>query len=112
VEALVAVAAGGPGNQQVSLDKAEIDDNWPLIRFLLDDPLCYERYLDYLAETIAGPFNADQMAELYQEMAELIAPYAAADVGQEAFDTAVQQLIEHAYERADEVETFLASVER
>lgn len=102
----------GPGNQEVSLDKAEIDDNWPLIRFLLDDPVYYERYLDYLAETIEGPFNADEMAELYQQMADLIAPYAAADVGAEAFEAAVQQLIEHAYQRADDVEAFLASVGR
>ena len=44
-------------------------------------------------------------------MADLIAPYAAADVGQETFDAAVQQLIEYAYQRVDAVEAFLAAVE-
>jgi hypothetical protein len=99
----------GPGNRNVSLDKAEIGDNWPLIRYLLDDPVYYERYLDYLAETVAGPFNPDDMAERYQRMAELIAPYASAEVGEEAFESAVQQLIDHAYQRSVSVESFLSS---
>jgi len=98
-----------PGAVTVSLDKANVDDNWPLIRYLLDDPVYYARYLDYLAETIAGPFDPDHMAEAYQTWAELIEPYAATDVGAEAFDAAVQQLIEHAYQRADAVQEFLSA---
>ena len=99
----------GPGARGVSLDKADVDDNWPLIRYLLDDPVYYALYLDYLAETIAGPFDPDHMAEAYQTWAERIEPYAVADVGQEAFDAAVQQLIEHAYQRADAVKEFLST---
>ncbi|MEJ2733120.1 MAG: CotH kinase family protein [Anaerolineae bacterium] len=99
----------GPGARSVSLDKADVDDNWPLIRYLLDDPVYYALYLDYLAETIAGPFEPDHMAQAYQTWAELIEPYAVADVGQEAFDAAVQQLIEHAYQRADAVQEFLST---
>jgi spore coat protein H len=99
----------GPGSRGVSLDKAEVNDNWPLIRYLLDDPVYYALYLDYVAETIAGPFDPDHMAETYQALAELIEPHAAADVGEEAFDAAVQQLIEHAYQRADAVQEFLST---
>lgn len=103
---------GGPGGSRtVTLDKEEVDENWPLIRYLLDDPVYYEMYLTYLEETVAGPFNAEQMAEKYEAMAALIAPYAAADVGEEAFETAVQQLIDHAYQRADDVAAFLATAE-
>jgi hypothetical protein len=102
-------AGGGPGSRSVSLDKAEVNDNWPLIRCLLDDPVYYALYLDYLAETVEGAFDPDHMAETYQTTAELIAPYAAADVGEAAFDAAVQQLIEHAYQRADSVEEFLTT---
>ena len=98
----------GPGNRSVSLDRAEVNDNWPLIRYLLDDPVYYARYLDYLAETVAGPFDPDEMAETYQSLADLIEPYATEDVGEAAFEAAVQQLIEHAYQRADSVEEFLA----
>jgi spore coat protein H len=99
----------GPGSRSVSLDKAEINDNWPLIRYLLDDPVYHALYVDYLAETIAGPFEPDHMAETYQALADLIEPYAAADVGEEVFDAAVQQLIEHAYQRADAVQAFLST---
>jgi len=99
----------GPGARTVSLDKADVDDNWPLIRYLLDDPVYYARYLDYLAETIAGPFDPDHMAETYRTWAELIEPYATADVGADAFDEALQQLIEHAYQRADAVKEFLSA---
>jgi hypothetical protein len=99
----------GPGNRSVSLDKADISDNWPLIRYLLDDPVYYARYLDYLAETVAGPFEPEHMAETYETMAELIAPYAIADIGAAEFDSAVQQLIKQAYQRAESVEDFLTT---
>lgn len=102
----------GPGSRSVSLDKADVGDDWPLIRHLLDDPVYYALYVDYLAETVAGPFEPGHMAETYQTMAELITPYAAADVGEATFEAAVQQLIEHAYQRADSVEEFLSSVGR
>jgi spore coat protein CotH len=102
----------GPGNRNVSLDKAEIGDEWPLIRYLLDDPVYYERYLDYLTETVAGPFDPDEMAERYQSVADLIAPYASAEVGEEAFEAAVQDLIDHAYRRSEAVESYLSSVGR
>jgi spore coat protein H len=100
---------GALGSRNVSLDKADVGDNWPLIRYLLDDPVFHARYVDYLGETVAGPFNPDRMAETYQTLAALIAPYAAADVGETEFEAAVQQLIEHAYGRADAVEAFLAT---
>jgi hypothetical protein len=101
-------ARRGPG-RAVSLDKADVSDNWPLIRYLLDDPVYYETYVGHLAETVAGPFDPDHMAEQYCTLAELIAPYAIADVGEVAFDSAVEQLVEHAYQRADAVEAFLSS---
>ena len=51
------------------------------------------------------------MAEKYQEMAVLIAPYAVAEVGEDVFNTAVQQLIDHAYQRTEDVTTFLSTSE-
>jgi len=98
----------GLGDRSASLDKAEVNDNWPLIRYLLDDPVYYALYLDYLEETIEGPFEPDDMAQKYRTWSALIEPYAIADVGEEAFDGAVQELIDHAYERVDAVEAFLS----
>jgi hypothetical protein len=99
----------GPGSRSVSLDKADVNDSWPLIRYLLDDPVYYALYLDYLAETVAGPFDPDHVAQIYQTWAELIEPYAAADVGEETFDAAIEELIDHAYQRADAVQEFLST---
>ncbi|MCB8922678.1 MAG: CotH kinase family protein [Ardenticatenaceae bacterium] len=106
----VGMGGGGRGpGRGVTLDKTDIGDNWPLIRYLLDDPVYYEKYVGYLAETVAGPFNPDHMAETYRAMADLIAPYAATDVGATAFNEAVQTLVDHAYQRADDVAEFLAA---
>lgn len=96
----------GPGGG-VTLDRANVGDNWPLIRYLLDDPTYYDAYVTYVAETVEGPFDAERMEQLYLEMAELIEPYAVADVGEETFEAAVQQLIDHAYQRAEDVQVFL-----
>ena len=101
-------SSAGGRNRSVSLDKSEVGENWPLISFLLNDPVYYELYNSYLVNTIEGPFNPDHMAETYQSMANLIAPYAAADVGEEAFNNAVQELIDYTYQRAEVVETFLS----
>jgi hypothetical protein len=106
------VGGRGPGSRSVSLDKTDIGENWPSIGYLLDDPVYYDLYLDYLKETVEGPFNPDQMAETYQTLADLIEPYAAADVGEETFEAAVQQLIDHAYQRSEAVQEFLSSVAR
>jgi hypothetical protein len=45
-------------------------------------------------------------------MADLIAPYASAEVGKDAFESAVQELIDHAYRRSEAVASFLSSVGR
>lgn len=99
---------GMGGRMSVSLDRAEVGDNWPLIRFLLDEPLYFDRYVDYLAEISAGVFDPDALAERIQEQAELLAPYAGAEIGEETYENAVQQLIDRVYERAAAVETFLS----
>jgi spore coat protein H len=101
---------GGPGGgRNVSLDKANVGDNWPLIRYLLDDPIYYERYINYLEETSSDLFNPDELAAKYQKLAELITPYAAEEEGQDAFEAAVQSLTERTYERAEAVADFLAT---
>ena len=98
------------GALSVSLD--EVGSDWPLISYLMDDPVYNKIYTTYLAKTIAGPFNPDHMAETYQSLAALIAPYAAADVGEDTFNNAIQQLIAHAYQRTKAVNGFLSSLEK
>jgi spore coat protein H len=100
---------GPGGGRNVSLDKANVGDNWPLIRYLLDDPIYYERYINYLEETSSDLFNPDKMTKKYQELVELLVPYAAEEDGEEAFEAAVQALIERTYDRAQAVTDFLAA---
>ncbi|MEZ4595052.1 MAG: CotH kinase family protein [Chloroflexota bacterium] len=98
---------GGPGGgNEVSLDKADVGDNWPLIRYLLDDPTYYEKYVGYLAET-ADLFDPDVMIAKYEALAALIQPYAAADEGEAVFETAVSELISLTQTQADKLATFL-----
>jgi spore coat protein H len=107
-------AGGGRGGRggmgaNASLSRDEVGQNWPLIRYLLDDPVYYERYLAYIEETLNGSFNPDEVAEKCRELAELIAPYAAQDSGETAFESTVQQLINRVYERFEVATNFLAT---
>ena len=99
----------GPHSRGVTLGKTDVDESWPLIRYLLDDPVHYGLYLDYLEETISGVFDPDRVTQTYQTWAALIEPYAAAEAGEEEFASAVEQLVEYAYQRADDVQEFLSS---
>jgi spore coat protein H len=100
---------GGGTRGNISLSRQEVGQNWPLIRYLLDDPVYYERYIKYIEETINGAFNPDKLAELCQELAELIEPYVTQDTSNAAFETAVQELIDRIYERFEVASTFLAA---
>ncbi len=100
---------GGVGFDGASLDKADVGDDWPLIRYLLDDPTYKSRYMSYLKETMTGVFNPDALAAKYQQIAGILVPYAAREHGAEAFQTAVQALIDKTNERARTVADFLAA---
>ena len=96
----------GP-NRGVSFDKAEVTADWPLIRYLLDDPTYYAQYISALKETSTDLFTADALTKQYKTWAVLLAPYAAAESSAANFDAAVQTLIDRTNQRAAEVELFL-----
>lgn len=100
---------GGRGGG--ALDKSDVSESWPLIRYLLDDPTYYAAYIGYLEELSTSVFDADELAGRYQQLAELIRPYAAEEGDEATFNSAVQALTERTYERAEAVETFLATLE-
>ena len=82
-----------------SFDKKEIGSNWPLIRFLLDDPVYYSIYVNYICEAGNRVFNADQLAGQYQALAGMLAPYAASEANDKSFDAAVRKLTDWTYIR-------------
>jgi hypothetical protein len=74
----------------------------------LADSAYYATYVDYVDETIHTVFEADTMAVKYQEIANLIEPYAIEKIGADAFTQGVEALIAHTYTQVAEAESFLA----
>jgi spore coat protein CotH len=104
---------GGPGGMggNTSLGRDEVGQNWPLIRYLLDDTVYHKRYVKYIEETINGPFNTETLEEKCQELAELIAPYILEESGEAVFESVVQELRNRIYERYEAATDFLTSEE-
>ncbi len=95
------------GRSNVTLDKADIGDEWPLIRFLLDDPVYNERYLTSLAQA-SESFDASALTARIETLAELLRPVIVAAGEEEQFDAAVTQLIATVVERDSAVSDFVA----
>jgi spore coat protein H len=109
---------GGPGGN-VTLEMDTVTEDWPLIRYLMDDPVYHALYVSYVEDTINGAFEPGRMAATYQAMHDLIAPYVAGDRGEqegytytspEAFEASVATLITHVNERYAAAQTFLNSI--
>jgi hypothetical protein len=92
----------------VTFDKNEVGDNWPLIRYLLDDPVYRERYVGFIDEAVSGSFEPKALEQECRRMAALISPYASAESGDAAFQSAVQALIARIYERNKAAAAFVA----
>ncbi len=108
----LAGGGGGFGNRGAgnngALDLSSVTDQWPLIRFLMDDPVYQNLYVSYVEEVVNGAFEPTQMAERYQALHDLIAPYVLGSGAQpqdsqldsaEAFESSLNTLIEHANSR-------------
>ena len=59
----------------LSLTLTEVTQDWPLIRYLMDDPIYRPRYEQYVRESIQGPLAAATMKERLQQAHDLIAPW-------------------------------------
>ena len=94
---------------KASLGRDEVGQNWPLIRYLLDDPVYHSRYIDYIEEIIKGVFRPNKLERKYRALADLIAPYVAKEFSEATFESAVQELIERIYERYQVAITFLVT---
>lgn len=102
--------AGLQGSGTATLSRDEVTAQWPLIRYLLDDPVYYERYLESMEETLDDAFDPDVVAEKCETLAELIFPYLN-DSESVGFVTAVEGLISQVYQRYQVAGDFLAEVE-
>jgi hypothetical protein len=101
---------GGRGNG--ALDKSDVGESWPLIRYLLDDPTYSDSYIAYLNELNGEVFDADELAVRYEQLAALIGPTVSEESDQASFDSAVQALTDRTRERANAVADFLATAQQ
>ena len=95
------------GNLSLNMD--EVTDDWPLIRYIMDDPVYQGIYVAYVEEVVNGAFNPDEIKVKYQELHDLISSYVVGPngeidgythlVSESAFEDSVASLIQHAYNR-------------
>jgi hypothetical protein len=98
-----------PIRGNVSLDKADVSDDWPLIRYLLDDAVYYAAYVGHLRALSEGPLTADALTQRCERLAAVVAPYAAAHGERARFESAVDELSVRVRDRAAALATFVAS---
>ena len=60
----------------------ETTDEWPLIRFLLDDPEYRSTYIRELESAVAGAFSLERVSSLAEAHHTLIAPYVVGEEGE------------------------------
>lgn len=95
------------------LDLENISEEWPLIRFLMDDEVYHATYVDYVLETVNGPFAPERMTAVYETYHELITPSVMAEeegytmlLSKEEFEDSLAELIEHVNGRYEAAQTF------
>ncbi len=101
-------AMGASGRGDTSLNKASVGQNWPLIRFLLDDPVYQAKYTSFLRAALTDAFVPAQLTKKIDSWSVLIRPYAAKEGQAQAFESAIGQLKTLLTQRAAAVETYLA----
>jgi spore coat protein H len=104
-------------SRMTTMDLESVGENWPLIRYQMDDPVYHALYVDYVEDTITGPFEPEKMAQTYQHLHDLIQPYVTGELGEmqehtlhsstAAFDSSVEELIAHVESRCLEAETYI-----
>ena len=84
----------------LSLDMAEVNDDWPLIRYTMDDEEYAEVYYGHLEGALAAEFDLDTLGALVFEYHDLIADYVVGSEGEVAPFTVLRD--EASFERSVE----------
>ncbi len=89
----------------IALNMSDVGNEWPLIRFLIDDPVYQEAYWGYVSEFVEGVFETDAVKARIQQEHDLIAPYVIGTDGElpeysvlsgaDAFNDSLQELFDH-----------------
>ncbi|MCW5911810.1 MAG: CotH kinase family protein [Cyclobacteriaceae bacterium] len=63
------------GSSPVTIGLETVDNSWPLIRYLMDDPVYAARYRIHMQAFLADVFTESKMNALFESNYNLIAPY-------------------------------------
>ena len=109
-----ALTDSGGMRDVLSLSLDEVTDKWPLIRYLMDDPVYQAQYENYLKDIIETVFVPEEMAATYQYYHDMIEESALAETeeatmlrSKQAFQISVQDLIDQVNERQTAVTQYL-----
>jgi len=98
----------------LSLSLDEVSNNWPLIRYLIDDAEYKEIYEAYMLQFIEEVFIPNNMIVTYSNYYEMLKEYAYAEESgytfiqyDSEFDNAVEELQTHVQSRTDAVLSYL-----
>ncbi len=109
----------GKGNRQISslLDLSGVNDNWPLISYLMADDVYFQVYRSYVQDTITNVFTSEKMSYTFQYYHELIQTYVTGTNAEkegfthlksaDAFNQSVKELTQYVNERIKIASTFL-----
>ena len=99
------------------LDLSSVGNDWPLISFLRDDPVYNQKYLGYLESFLSQDFILDDLAAKFEHYHDLIEPYVLEEdpettlIGSPAaFESSVNELIDHIQDRIKESENYLSNL--
>lgn len=101
----------------LELTAREVSDRWPLIRYLIDDPVYKAKYVGYVEETITTTFTPERMRPIYKAAHDMIRPYVVGAEGEvsgytllsnrAAFDQGLTYLNDHVQNRYQAAQSFI-----
>jgi spore coat protein CotH len=110
--------SGRRGGNNGALNLAGVNNSWPLIRYVIDDPVYQKLYVRYVEDTVNGAFEPTKMETTFTTWHNLIRPYVVGDGdGQaadkafttaQAFDSSLTELINHAKARYKAAQDYIA----
>ncbi len=104
--------------QTLSLGLSEVTDSWPLIRYLLDDPIYTETYRNFVAQSAAEEYDPTWATARFQAAHDLIRSFVIGESGENpnygfvtseaTFDASLSALVAHVQQRQSDVAQFLS----
>lgn len=117
----MAMSSGGRRALSLYLTRNEVSSQWPLIRYLIDDPVYWEKYVGHVRYAIENVFYPARIKPIFNAAHELVRPYVVGAQGEvpgytmlrsaSSFEQAIGYLNDHVDTRYQVTMDFLDEVE-